>query len=87
MRLIVADHLDAMAIAAPSAPHPLDLLGQELFLLDRELAADRVVMERPGSPGRGHIEAGQIAACPAAVADRSHVSPYPGPVPEPCELS
>ena len=52
-------------------------LVEHLLVLDRQLAADRVVVERAGAPGRGDVEAGEVAARGAAVAGgrRSAVTP------------
>ena len=53
--------------AAPPAGHPLDLLGENLFLLDGEVAPDRVVVEGPRPPGGDHVEASDVAAGGAPV--------------------
>src|SRR3954449_4455332 len=57
--------------AAPAAGHLLDGLGEHLFVLDAELAADRIVMEGAGAPRDGDVEACEVAARCAAVA-RGH---------------
>lgn len=49
--------------------HRLDVLVQDLLLLDGQLAADGVVVERARPPRGGHVEAGEVPAAGASVAD------------------
>jgi hypothetical protein len=63
------DHFDGSAVAAPTTGDLLDRLGQHVFFFDGQLAADGVVMERPGAAADGHVEAGQVPARRAAIAD------------------
>ena len=59
--------LDRLARAAPPAGHVLDRLLEDLLVLDRQLPADREVVERPRPAGRGDVEAREVAARRAAV--------------------
>src|SRR5690606_27254561 len=52
---------------APPADDRLDLLVEHLWLLDRELATDRVVVEGARPPRRRDLEAGEVAARRAPV--------------------
>lgn len=62
--------LDSAPVPTPSARDRFDLLEEHLPLLDREIAAHRVVVERPFATGHSHVESGQVAARRAAIADR-----------------
>src|SRR5438105_3326715 len=53
---------------APATGHLLDDLGEDLLVLHRELAPDRVVMEGARAPRDGDVEPGEVAARSAAVA-------------------
>src|ERR1700733_9895946 len=64
------DH--AVAVATPATGHGIDVMGEHRLLLDPQLAAHRVVVERGGPPGGGDIEAGQVPAAVAAVSRGTH---------------
>src|ERR1700722_20674836 len=64
------DH--AAAVATPATGHGIDVMGKHRLLLDPQLAAHRVVVERRGPPGGGDVEAGQVPAAVAAVSRGSH---------------
>ena len=64
------DH--AAAVATPATGHGIDVMGEHRLLLDPQLAAHRVVVERGGPPGGGDVEAGQVPAAVAAVSRGAH---------------
>ena len=69
--------IEAARVAAAVAPGRLShgYNDDGRFYLHLELPADAVVVERPGRPGDLHVEAGQVAAGGAAVADTDRRKP------------
>src|SRR5947209_2572876 len=62
------DRFDGRRRSAPPAGDLLGDLGQELLVLDGELATDRIVVEGARPPRGGDVEPGEVAARSAAVA-------------------
>src|SRR3546814_5759600 len=62
--------LHTLAVAAPAALDGLDLLVEDVDVLDLELAAHGVVVERPRPARRGDVEPGEVPASVAAVSGR-----------------
>lgn len=58
---------DSGRAGTPATADRLDFLIEGLGLFDGEIAADRVVVELPGSAGGDHVEAGEVAAGCAAI--------------------
>src|SRR3954447_22440881 len=63
----VGELLDVRAVPAPPARDLFDDLGEQLFVLEGQRAADGVVVERPGSTCGHDVEAGQVPAGRASV--------------------
>ena len=74
---------DSRTSTALPLPHQrqvtvLDRLVEHLDVLDGQVPADRVVVERPCPPGGDDVEPGQVAARRAAVADHAGGPGGPG---------
>lgn len=68
------DRFDRASVATPSTGHRIDVLRNDLGLFDRQVAADRVVMEGPNGRRLDDIESGEVPASGASVASGHSVT-------------